>query len=113
MRALFALLALAFTFVADASTLYLTEFKDLPPVTFQAAPMPANANQVVTFTTGSVQSSAFTYRTILIRVQCDAVCHVNIGGSSPTATTISMRLAQDQTEYFTVHQGDKLAVIGE
>lgn len=111
MRALLALALLAFVGVADAATLYLTEFKDSPPVTYQAAPMPANADQTVAITAGSVQSSAFAWNTILVRVHCDVICNVTIGGTNPTATTSSMRMAAGQTEYFQVKGSDKLAVI--
>ncbi len=111
MRILFALALLALASVSNAATLYLTEFKDSPPVTYQAAPMPANVNQTVAIGGGSLQSSAFAWNTILIRVHCDVICNVNIGGVSPTATTSSMRMAAGQTEYFQVKAGDKLAVI--
>jgi hypothetical protein len=59
----------------------------------------------------STPSQPFKLQTILIRVNCDAVCSIKVGGTSPVATTNSMRLAKDQTEYFSVKQGDSLAVI--
>lgn len=110
MRILAALALLALSGVADAATLYLTEFKDSPPVTYQAAPMPANVQQTVAVGGGSLQSSAFAWNTILIRVQCDVVCNIVVG-SNPTATTTSLRLIAGQTEYFQVKASDKIAVI--
>lgn len=111
MRALLALALLAFAGISHASTLYVTEFKESPPVTYQAAPMPANANQAITISGASAQSAAFQWNTVLVRVHCDVICNVNIGGTNPTATTTNMRMAAGQTEYFQVKGSDKLAVI--
>lgn len=111
MRFLLALTLLAVSGVSHAATLYLTEFKDLPPVTYQAAPMPANASQTVAIAGASAQSAAFQWNTILVRVHCDIICNVVVGGTNPTATTSSMRMAAGQTEYFMVKGSDKLAVI--
>ena len=113
MRALFAVVATLACGLASAANLYLTEFKERPPVTYQAAWTPANAHQKITFTTSSVQSAAFAYQSVLIRVQCDAICYLNIGGTNPTANLTNIRLVAGQTEYFLVTSGDKLAVIGE
>lgn len=110
MRILAALMLLAFAGAADAATLYLTEFKNSPPVTYQAAPMPANVEQTVAVGGGSLQSAAFAWNTILIRVQCDVTCNITVG-SNPTATTSTLRLTAGQTEYFQVKAGDKIAVI--
>jgi hypothetical protein len=114
MRTLFALVALALAGVANASTLNLQVYKDRPPVTYQAAYPPVLAKQNITFdNTASVQSAAFPYQGVLVRVQCDAICHIEIGGTNPTAVATSTRLTAGQTEYFVVVAGDKLAVIGE
>ena len=58
----------------------------------------------------SAQSSAFNAATRFIRVHTDAICSILIG-SNPTATTAKKRLAADQTEYFAVNSGDKIAAI--
>lgn len=60
----------------------------------------------------NTQSSAFNANTTLIRLNCDAVCSVEFG-TNPTATTSKMRMAANQTEYFTIppNSGWKLAVI--
>lgn len=114
MRALFALIALAASGIVNAATAYVTEFRERPPVTYQAAIMPALVNQAVTFTTSSVQSAVFNYQTALVRVHCDADCWI-IFGASPTATLTVMKLVAGQTEYFTVVPASdmRLAVIGE
>lgn len=111
-RILFALLSMA-ALSANAATLYLTEFVGAPPnsVYYQAAKTPFAASQTVAVGVSSAQSSAFGSTTGLIRVHCDVVCNVSIGGTNPTATTSLMRMAAGATEYFVVKPGDKLAVI--
>lgn len=86
---------------------YITEFigiNDGSPVTQGAV------TQTVTYTTSSVQSSAFGARTTLVRIHVDGISSVAIG-KNPTATTNSMRMAAGQTEYFAVSAGDKAAFI--
>jgi hypothetical protein len=116
LRALVALVALAVSGLATASTAYVTEFKERPPVTYQAAAVPALVNQAVTFTTASVQSAVFNYQTQLVRVHCDADCWV-LFGTNPTATTSMMKIPAGGTEYFTIPAtvpggALRLAVIG-
>lgn len=113
MRALFTFVALIACGLANAATAYVTEFRERPPVTYQAAVVPALVNQVVSFTTSSVQSAVFNDATQLVRVQCDAACWV-LFDTSPTATTNAMKLAAGQTEYFTIVRGIplRMAVIG-
>lgn len=113
MRTLFAALALLACGLANAATLYVTEFKERPPVTYQAAWTPAVANQTVAIGGASTQSAAFQWNTALIRVHADIACHVVIGGANPVATASSMRMIAGQTEYFLVVPGDLLAVIIE
>jgi hypothetical protein len=110
------LLAFALCFVgalAGADTLYVTEFPGPPAVSvyYQAVNTPALANQVVTVSGVSAQSSAFTATTKIIRVHADVACHVVVGGASPTATTNSMKVGANQTEYFVVTPGQRVAVI--
>ncbi len=98
---------------ALADTLYVTEFAGPPAVSvyYQATNTPAVANQTVAITGTSAQSAAFADTTKIVRIHTDIICHVVLGGASPTATASSMRLAADQTEYFVVAPGQKLAVI--
>lgn len=93
------------------ATLYVTEHSGAAPGIVQVAEMPKLATNNVAITAGSVQSNAFTPNTSLIRVHCDAICSVEIGGTSPTATSASQRMPADAVEYFFVRPGDKLAVI--
>jgi len=55
-------------------------------------------------------SPAFGQYTRMIRVHTDAPIKISIG-SAPGATANSPRLAANQTEYFTVDPGDKIAWI--
>ena len=96
---------------ASADTLYITEFVEYSPVTYQAAKAPSNGNQTVTITASSAQSAAFKSNTRLIRVHCDVACHIEIGGAAPTATVTSPPMVAGQTEYFYVTAGAKVAVI--
>lgn len=96
-----------------AANLFVTEFAAAPPVSvyYQAAKAPAIANQVLAIGGTSVPSVAFGLATGLVRIHADVACHVVMGGTSPIATSSSMRLSAGQTEYFVVLAGDKLAVI--
>lgn len=72
---------------------------------------PAHVIQApVTIGATSLQSAAFHNYTKIIRVHTDAACSIAFG-DNPTATANSMRLAGNQTEYFAVLPGQKLAVI--
>lgn len=98
---------------AQAATLYIAEFSQETPLIsgMQAAQTPANVLQTVAVSGTSAQSAAFSGQTRLIRVFADAAMCLLIGGSSPVATSTSMPLAANQTEYFLVVPGSKLAAI--
>lgn len=92
------------------ATLYITEYLAGPRIGAQiAGPVPL-VNQTVAIGGSSVQSSAFSKDTGIIRVHSDAICSILVG-PNPTAVTTTARMAADQTEYFSVNQGDKIAVI--
>ena len=93
--------------------LYVAEFTqpsvyngNLQPVAY----LPALAEQKITISGTSAQSSAFNAKTRMIRVHTSEVCSILVG-SNPTATVSTARLAAGQTEYFEVTPGDKIAVI--
>ena len=71
---------------------------------------PAQASQTVAIGGGSVQSSAFGPTTQYIRVHSDAICSLAFG-PNPTAVATVMRMAANQTEYFHVQPGHKVAAI--
>ena len=87
---------------------YVTEFA---AIDLNVSREPPLAEQTVAIGGGSVQcSNAFHASTRVIRVHTDAICSVAIGGN-PTATANTRRLAANQTEYFGVEGGQKIAVI--
>lgn len=71
---------------------------------------PVVAMQHVAIGGASAASSAFNGATHLIRVHTDAICSIVVA-ANPTATTDDTRMAADDTEYFNVRPGDKIAVI--
>lgn len=90
------------------ATLYVTEFRMAGFV--GVAKAPAVTDQAVAIAGASAQSAAFNGATTLIRVHTDAICSIAIG-TNPTATAAKARLAANQTEYYAVNPGDKIAVI--
>jgi hypothetical protein len=93
------------------STLSIAEFRQLgKDDRIQAVEQPPLAEQTVTVSGTSAQSSAFNDGTRIIRVHTDAIVSILIG-SNPTATTAKARMVAGQTEYFTVVGGHKIAAI--
>lgn len=91
--------------------LYITEYSGGLPLSMPvAAGRPVVDQTPVVIGAGSLPSAAFNADTKLIRVHTDAVCSILIG-TNPTATVNTSRMAADQTEYFYVIPGDKIAVI--
>jgi hypothetical protein len=71
---------------------------------------PPIAEQTEAITAGSTQSNAFNGGTKFIRVHTDAICSIAVG-PDPTASATTRRMAANQTEYFGVKGGWKIAVI--
>lgn len=96
------------------ASLYIAEFRDVAFDSFGrgigVAQGPPLAEQKLTISGSSNPSAAFNSNTKYIRVETDAICSIALG-AAPTATTDNMRFAANQTEYFGVHGGLKLAVI--
>lgn len=96
------------------ATLYISEFSGLGVQNaswgVQAANARPLASQTVSIGGASAQSSAFNNSTNLVRLHADAPCCF-LFGSNPTATTSNGRMATNQTEYFEVLPGDKVACI--
>lgn len=95
------------------TTLYITEFSAMMVVggyIGQVARQPAIAKQTVAIGGASAPSNPFNTATRFIRVHCDVICSVEIGGA-PVAAATSERMAANQTEYFGVNPGDSIAVI--
>lgn len=98
--------------------LTVTEFKH--PFTTRSSGMghvagPKVAQNNVAIGSSTAQSAAFAATTGVIRVETDAICCVEVGGTNPTAVVVgatgSSRMVAGQTEYYYVKAGDKIAVI--
>jgi hypothetical protein len=101
------------------ATLYVSEYRQIGqvpsansyvPATAQAPQEPSVADQVVSISGSSTQSAVFGGYTQMIRVHTDAICSIVIG-DNPIAASTNKRLAANQTEYFGVSPGQKIAVI--
>lgn len=93
--------------------LYILEASSLGQVAngqIQSVNLPAITVQKIAISGVSTQSAPFNSATKAVRLHCDAICSFK-GGNDPTATTNDPRMAADQTEYFGVQPGDKIAVI--
>lgn len=91
--------------------LYVTEFAGAGQNHMQVAQAAPIVEQTpVVIGAGSLQSAAFDAATTVVRIHTDAICSLAFG-TNPTATTSTMRMAADQTEYFSVKFGQKVAVI--
>jgi len=76
----------------------------------QMASVPPVAQQNIAIGGSSTPSSAFGTSTSFIRVHTDAICALAFG-AAPVAVATAFRMAADQTEYFSVVAGQKVAVI--
>lgn len=94
--------------------LYITEFSDEANASdgrpMQAVQTPSIGTQTVAIGGASAQSAAFKSNTRIVRINTDMACHV-VFGANPVATTSMARMSADQTEYFGVVPGQKIAVI--
>lgn len=95
------------------AVLYISEYPGVP--FFNGTPLsmvsePATTDQTVAISGSSAQSSTFKNSTNIVRLNTDTICSV-LFGTNPTALTTSKRLAANQTEYFGVLPGQKVAVI--
>lgn len=91
--------------------LYITEFGGAGYNGFPAALAPQLVDQTpVAIGGSSTQSAAFDAATTIVRLHTDAICSISFG-TNPTASANTMRMAANQTEYFQVKFGHKVAVI--
>lgn len=93
------------------ATLYICEYSDVlhGPGESSVGMEPGTDQTPITISTSS-QSLAFKANTRLVRIHTDAICSI-VFGANPTATTSNKRLPANQTEYFGVVPGMKLAVV--
>lgn len=93
--------------------LSIAEFPGMGWVGSVGAPiagLPETADQDLSIGGSSALSSAFGTNTRVIRVHTDTACRILVG-TAPVAVATSMPLSANQTEYFAVAPGQKLAVI--
>ena len=91
---------------------YISEFSAVANVSgCPVAMMPPIAEQTVAIG-AEADSNAFNAATRYIRVHVDAICSIAIG-TAPTASTSTLRMSAESTEYFAVplNGGYKLSVI--
>ncbi len=94
--------------------LYIAEYTDqVRDLNGQIVPVgdePCMVEQTPVSIVGSAAvSAAFNAKTRFIRLHTDVICSIAFG-AAPTATTGNKRMAADQTEYFGVQPGQKVAV---
>lgn len=98
--------------------LYISEYVGIAAVSGEGGPSrvntaagqePAAVEQVVAYTT-TTQSAAFGSTTTMVRIHTDSICSI-LFGANPTAVTTAKRLAANQTEYFGVTPGQKVAAV--
>lgn len=93
------------------ATLYIAEFSEVAHLNnCPIAMMPPLAEQTVLIGGSSTPSAAFGTTTRYVRIETDAICSIAFG-VTPTASAVKARMAADQTEYFAVQPGHKVAVI--
>ena len=95
------------------ATLYITESRQVGSigVNFASAPgMPPITEQAVAVGGVSTQSAAFSVNTNLIMVNTDATCSLAFG-ANPQAVTTAHRMAINETRFYAVVPGQKVAVI--
>ena len=95
------------------AVLYITEYQRLAAAQgaqVAAGQEPSVAEQNVAIGAGSLASAAFNARTNFVRLHSDAICSVAFG-AAPTAVATAKRMAANQTEFFGVNPGQKVAVI--
>ena len=94
------------------AVLYIAEYSPLPngwrdpPV----AGVPPLTQQTVAIGGASAASNTFRSDTGLIELNTDAACSIAFG-TAPVATTSHMRMSPNETRYYIVRVGDKIAVI--
>ena len=96
------------------TTLYITEVTDLALDSYgrivMAPLMPPPVEQTVAIGGSSTQSNAFGSSTLSVQIHADSICSIAFG-ANPTATTSNQRLAANDTRFYGVVPGQKVAVI--
>jgi hypothetical protein len=99
--------------------LYIDEYVTLPQLNSmnvipQAPVAPPLATQRVAIGGASTASAAFNAGTKFILLHTDAICSIAfnaIGGADPTAVATAQRMNANETRFYGVYPGCKVAVI--
>lgn len=96
------------------ATLYITEVSQLGLDYFgkelPVAKMPPLAEQEIGIGGASQQSAAFGPTTHFVLVHTDSICSLAFG-SNPAAVTTAHRMPANETRFYGVNPGDRIAVI--
>jgi hypothetical protein len=95
------------------AVLYITEFAytglTAGKAPFPAVVAPSLADQTVAITASSVQSAFLNAATNIVRVTSDVTCSIKFG-DNPTASAVTMRLADGAVEYIGVPVGGTMRI---
>jgi hypothetical protein len=89
---------------------YISEYPGGQPLGMPASYEPSITDQTAAIGGASTQSAPFTGDTKMIYVNVDSVCSI-VFGPNPTATTSNKRMSANQSQFFIVQSGHRLAVI--
>lgn len=97
------------------ATLYIDEYASIPTLTSwgampQAPATPPIATQAITISGSSTASAAFNAKTTFVLLHTDAICSIAFG-AAPTAVTTASRMNANETRFYGVVTGQKVAVI--
>jgi hypothetical protein len=93
------------------ATLYIDEYPQVPswvPVTL--VPGDPLAVQSISIGASSVQSAPFNPFTRMVLIATDTACSIAFG-PNPTADPLYRRMAANETRFYAVNQGERVAVI--
>ena len=88
----------------------IRQYRPRPGTGRAGNPVAPGRRETLAIGPASAQSGSFNPATNFIRAHTDATCSIAVG-ANPIAAAGSARMAANQTEYFQVRPGDKIAVI--
>jgi hypothetical protein len=74
--------------------------------------LPSTTQTVAISGSSAATANALSKQTVVIRVLATTACFINIGTSTPTATTANMPIAANIPEYFRVNGYETIKVAG-
>lgn len=92
------------------ATLYISEYTSTGWTSAGGLPVGQEPSQAVQAVAIPGTSAAFQAGTRFVRLHTDAICSIAFG-ATPSASTTTARMNANQTEYFGVVEGQKVAVV--